>query len=108
MLTDSEQMVQRMYRMLDRFTCNGVQASRLSGCISPDGYLCSDAGNCTSGQYCEAFTSSSYDNTVTVLLGTLHRRRLPFVAHALPAFGPSASIIPAAGVLCQMGVSLRC
>jgi hypothetical protein len=82
MLTDSEQMMRRMYRMLDKFTCNGVQVSSLSGCISPDGYLCSDAGTCPhgvckcesgrEGQYCEGFTSSSSDNTVTILLGTLH------------------------------------
>ncbi len=79
MASDAQELVKRMYLLLDDFTCNGEHVSSLHGCVTAGGELCSGAGTCAEGQctcnsgregkYCEAFTSSSDDN-LTILLGT--------------------------------------
>jgi hypothetical protein len=80
MASDVQELVKRMYLLLDDFTCNGEHVSSLHGCVTAGGELCSGAGTCAEGQcacnsgregkYCEAFTSSSDDNRLTILLGT--------------------------------------
>jgi hypothetical protein len=119
LLNNSQKMMKRMYLLLNNFTCDGVQVSSLSGCISPQGTLCSGVGNCTNnvcacesgrtGQYCQAFTSSSSDTT-TILLGTLtlpppaphHIGRVD--TNCLLGNAYTASIIPAVvGGLCLVG-----
>jgi hypothetical protein len=93
LLTTSIDVMKRdFYLLIKNFTCDGVAASSIHGCITDEGQVCSDAGSCVDdaclcasgreGTYCERFSSDSLSDTLAVALST-HARMHVHMWHSV-------------------------